>query len=385
MNETEIKEIVKKTDMVARDRFSYEWITYPEKDFLVSHIVEKSQELEITYELADGTTALTEIRNEDIQDILLILESIGHLRKYINKYDFALQPDNLYYDMHKCVKAKRRDCASLGSGDEESFITAYKAIAGYALQIKYSFSDLLQGGLHLIEQEGILGDIIQASTVEDIQYILCGQYEQLKNDRLLHKTLVPTKRLHKLKRMLVVVSLTAIICGGFILYDHVFHKPVREAEIAVSKAYIRSDYAGCIDSMKSIRPEDMPVEMKFMLANAYVQCENLSREQKNNILDKMTLHDTQMKLDYWIEIGRRHTEKAADIAIRLSDDQLLLYAYMQERSIVEENSDMSGNDKTTALKEIDDKLEPLIKKYKDDVNNSESIRGQDEKQENKIK
>ena len=41
----------------------------------------------------------------------------------------------------------------------------------------------------------------------------------------------------------------------------------------------------------------MTAPQKFMLANAYVRSGNLTQEQKDNILAKMTLNDTESKLE----------------------------------------------------------------------------------------
>ena len=71
----------------------------------------------------------------------------------------------------------------------------------------------------------------------------------------------------------------------------------------------------------------------------------------------MTLNDTESKLDYWIYLGRSDTEQAADIALRLSDDQLLLYAYMKEKAITEENTELTGAEKSDKLNEITKKQE----------------------------
>ena len=81
----------------------------------------------------------------------------------------------------------------------------------------------------------------------------------------------------------------------------------------------------------------------------------------------MTLNDTESKLDYWIYLGRSDTEQAADIALRLSDDQLLLYAYMKEKAITEENTELTGAEKSDKLNEITKKMEPLMEKYETEI------------------
>ena len=45
MEDTVIKEVIKKSELAAKDAYEYQWITYPEYGFLQSHIEEKTEEL----------------------------------------------------------------------------------------------------------------------------------------------------------------------------------------------------------------------------------------------------------------------------------------------------------------------------------------------------
>ena len=371
MEDTVIKEVIKKSELVAKDAYEYQWITYPEYGFLQSHIEEKTEELEITYDL-ENRRSFTEIRKEDLPDILLVLDDIGNLKKYLEKYSFSLQPQNLFYDLHGSVKAKSRDVLSASADQEEQFLNAYKAVVGYALQNKYTFEDYLQGGMQLLGKEGVLGQVQSGTSVEDIQKILCEEYERIKKDRREKKVLIPKSKVTTLKVTAAILGVVLLGTVGYIGNDRIVKEPYQRAVIELSDAYVQSDYVTCIDCMRDVKVQKMTAPQKFMLANAYVRSENLTQEQKDNILAKMTLNDTESKLDYWIYLGRSDTEQAADIALRLSDDQLLLYAYMKEKGITEENTELTGAEKSDKLNEITKKMEPLMEKYEtEDSNNYE--------------
>ena len=179
MEDTVIKEVIKKSELAAKDAYEYQWITYPEYGFLQSHIEEKTEELEITYDL-ENRRSFTEIRKEDLPDILLVLDDIGNLKKYIEKYSFSLQPQNLFYDLHGSVKAKSRDVLSASTEQEEQFLNAYKAVIGFALQNKYTFEDYLQGGMQLLGKEGVLGQVQSGTSVEDIQRYFVKNMNELR-------------------------------------------------------------------------------------------------------------------------------------------------------------------------------------------------------------
>ena len=365
MEDTVIKEVIKKSELAAKDAYEYQWITYPEYGFLQSHIEEKTEELEITYDL-ENRRSFTEIRKEDLPDILLVLDDIGNLKKYLEKYSFSLQPQNLFYDLHGSVKAKSRDVLSASADQEEQFLNAYKAVVGYALQNKYTFEDYLQGGMQLLGKEGVLGQVQSGTSVEDIQKILCEEYERIKKDRREKKVLIPKSKVTTLKVTAAILGVVLLGTVGYIGNDRIVKEPYQRAVIELSDAYVQSDYVTCIDCMRDVKVQKMTAPQKFMLANAYVRSENLTQEQKDNILAKMTLNDTESKLDYWIYLGRSDTEQAADIALRLSD------AYMKEKAITEENTELTGAEKSDKLNEITKKMEPLMEKYEtEDSNNYE--------------
>lgn len=68
-------------------------------------------------------------------------------------------------------------------------------------------------------------------------------------------------------------------------------------------------------------------------------------------------------LEYWIRIGRLETKKAEEIALSLSDDKLLIYAYMKEADDLENNTKIDGSKKKQRLDELESQIEKLGDKY----------------------
>ncbi|GFI27491.1 hypothetical protein IMSAGC012_02618 [Lachnospiraceae bacterium] len=54
--------------------------------------------------------------------------------------------------------------------------------------------------------------------------------------------------------------------------------------------------------------------------------------------------------------------EAEDLAMRMADDQLLLYAYMHELRQVEADEDLSGEEKNARKQELMEKIEELAGK-----------------------
>lgn len=127
--------------------------------------------------------------------------------------------------------------------------------------------------------------------------------------------------------------------------------------------YIQLDYVTCIDSMEKISPEDMDISTKYILAVSYAKCESLKKEEMESIISKLSLMSNPKELEYWIYLGRMEYATAQELAQALSDDQLLVYAYMKELDRLESDTSMNGEEKQERIKTLQDKIIQLGEKY----------------------
>ena len=147
------------------------------------------------------------------------------------------------------------------------------------------------------------------------------------------------------------------------MVDFIRTEPYKDAVIAAENSYISADYVSCVDAMQEISVKDMDIYQKYILANSYVRSENLTQQQKENIISNLSLKETPARLEYWIYLGRNDISEAIDIAMQQSDDEMLLYAYMKQKSMIETDSSLSGEEKTQELEKIAQKMQPLMEKY----------------------
>ncbi len=357
-----IQETMKKSELAAKDIYDYKRIVYPESYLVPAEMKEEKEELVFTYQVGNWIP-VSEVRKEDLPEILLVLEAIGGLREGSKKYRFSLRPENIYYDLHGNVKIKQRDIHVRGETLEDNLLNEYKSVIGFALQKKYGYDDFLKGGIQLLGKVGLAGEIKEKESVEEIQECIRNYYIKVKSDRKRNKILLPRKNYTAIKITAISLGVFFLGTAGFLGYHMIALEPYKDAVMQLSDAYVSSDYVACIDAMENVPVKKMNLYQKYMLANAYVHSENLTQEQKNNILETMTWKDSASRLEYWIYLGRKDTDKAEDMALQLSDDQLLLYAYMKEKANIEDDTELSGSEKSQKLDNITKKMEPLIEKY----------------------
>ncbi|MFA9379050.1 MAG: type VII secretion protein EssB/YukC [Lachnotalea sp.] len=368
MEKTIVKEIMKKSIFSAKSQFEYKKLIFPEPYLIKMTLEEEKEELILSYEMEDRKSVLS-IRTEDMLTVLAVLMNIEQLREALKKYCFSMNPDNLYYDINRQVSVKVRDVYPDGRGyEEKDFLDNYKALAGFALQKKYSYDDYKKGGKKLLSKNILLNKIKEAENAQAIKTILCEEYERVEAERIKKKILLNKGTFHGLRIAVIALSILCITTISYAGYQFIKVTPLKNAIIDADNAYIETDYVSCIDAMRGVGVSDMEVHQKFILANSYIRSENLTQEQKTNILETISLSDSAIRLEYWIYLGRGDTDEAVDIAMQQSDDQLLLYAYMKKKASIESDAALSGEEKTQQLKDISSLMEPLMEQYDTEEN-----------------
>lgn len=296
--------------------------------------------------------------------VLAILLSVGELKKEASELKFSLAPENLYYNVTGQAFVKQRDIYKEGTKlREKEFVDSYRALIGYAMQKQYSFEDYLKGGMQLLQKNKMLAPLGEMTTVEEIIDYLDKQRNDLVEKNAKTKKTVEKSKFSGMKitmNISLVLLVLSVICMG---YTFLKVLPYQKAVMEADNAYIENNFVEIIESLEKVKVGDMDKHQKFILANAYIRGENLSQEQKNNLLANMTVRENEKKLDYWIYLGRMETEDAENIAMQQSDDQLLLYAYLKEKNKVEMDPELSGAEKTAALSALEEKIQPLKEKY----------------------
>ena len=164
--------------------------------------------------------------------------------------------------------------------------------------------------------------------------------------------------------MLLFLILAAAV-SAYTFYQHYSVIVPQRAALAAQRAYVESDYVSVIDSLREIEPDAMDIHEKYILAVSYIKgqaVDNFSNEAKDNILSRLNVRGDSAVMDYWIYLGRLETREAEDIALKLSDNQLLLYAYLQERDQVSRDSSLNGSDKAQRVQELDGEIDKLAEK-----------------------
>lgn len=356
---------VQRADMEAKTIYDFKRLEHGTVAMLPMTIKEEKETLLLCFDM-EGMHSITEVQKmEKLQKLELILQ-VAELEKDYMRFEFQLSPENLYYDRLNRVKIKFRDITTgLYEERKEQFLKLYQALIGYIMDGSRPYEDYLSGGKELLKNQKEVVTLLSAETLEEEISLLQTLYENYKKEETILKIKVDKKKYKKMNIYGIVSSVFLVVLFGAVVYGYFWHIPRQDKIVEANDAYLQKDYIRVIDSLKDFEIGQMERAQKYILATAYIQGESVdsfSTKDKEVILSKINYQSNEDIFDYWIHLGRMEVKEAENLALQMSDDQLLLYAYLQELSRIEEDQEMSGEEKSSKKQDLMKKVEELADK-----------------------
>lgn len=358
-----IHEVCKKSGMACRTSFDLGKLAAPIPSFLPVVFEEHLEDIAFTYDVRRMKPA-KELNEESREKQYRFLINFQRLEEVWENYRIPLTMDNLYYDENQIPRIKHRDLYGQGEQpDREEYLFLYKSFIGGILGKRFSVEQIQESGLEILGKEKFFQEYDKAESGGELAELLRTQkslYEQKQK-----KTRIQVSRAGN--RVKTILAMTApvllAVCLGALLYESRYVVPFQESVIVASQAYIGGDYVGCIDSLKDVDMEAMDTSTKYILAVSYARSESLKREEMADIISKLSLYSSERELEYWISLGRMDMGRAEDLAQSMSDDRLLLYAYMKELNQLESDAAIPGEEKQSRINTLEGAIKSLGEKY----------------------
>ena len=357
------RKILKRSQLHAQDYFDYEKLKAAGERFLECEYEAEGEDICFIYEM-DGKKPLEEILKEEKEMKYRLLINFAGLEEAYMRYQIPFGMDELYYDDNYLLYVRERDLYEPGKGgSKEGFLNIYKAFAGGILSRRYSVEKLLESGIEILKGEKGFQKIYECESAQEVKEEIRRRKEELAENTRRSFRMVSKRGFLMWRITAVAAVILTLALGAGAFYFGKLVIPKQEAVIAANKNYIVNDYVGCIDSLASLTPEEMDRNTKYILAASYARSESLKQEEITVIVEKLSPESNEKELDYWIYLGRRELQEAENMAMALSDDKLLVYAYMKEADILEGNTAMDGAEKQERLDTLEQEIEKLGAKY----------------------
>lgn len=356
---------IQRAVLAAKTTYDFRMLERDDFFLIPCRIEEEKETVCMNFDLR-GMKAFGELGEAEEPQKLAALLRIADLEELYQRYEFSLAPENLYYDIAGKVKVRTRDILPACQKDRSrQFLKHYQALIAFILEGLRSYEDYLCGGLEILKGKSKLVQFLEPESVGEEKNVLSEYYNQMieadkKNIRRVGRKKYKVMLAYSICSVFFIILLTAAT-----LYSFVWYIPRQEKLIAADAAYLQKDYKAMIDGLREFRTEELGYTQKVVLASAYVQgqaVDNFSVRDKEMILSRITEKSGEEVLDYWIHLGRLEIREAENLAMKMSDNQLLLYAYMYELDQVEDDGMLTGAEKQKRKQELMQEIETLADK-----------------------
>lgn len=366
IQENILEKRIKKSELMAKDIFAYEYLTKKTAGLLPLQIEEEEEDIVMRFSLED-MRPLAELKSEEAEYCWRFVYNWHTLYQTWQNYDLSFDEENIYFDNNFMPCIAFRDIRmSEENTDEEMFLEEYRYLAAGVLSSKYSYQQIKESGIEIVRKDKRTSFVLEERSLSEFYLYVKQQADEIYEDNKQNKIRLDKKkyRIGTLTALGILAALLAVIV--YTGYQTFVILPRDKAVIKASRAYTIQNYVDCIDCLKRTTPEQMDTYTKYILAVSYAKSEALERAELDNILDKLSIYSNEIELEYWIAIGRSVYDRAENIAQALSDDKLLIYAYMKELNYLEGNVTMDGEEKQNRMAQLSNSITEIGKKYMTD-------------------
>ena len=358
---------LKRSDVASQDLRELLLLDLHHPLFLEQYMVSDEDSVTFSYQLEPYGLSYEEIKSRTISERLRLALNVFKLEEALDlPITFLLHPENLFITKDAQAKIAYRGIPDLmvpQAISPEDFLRQAKCFT-VTLFTDLDFMDLYNGSLELETLPDFLNDLCQANDIASAVSILEKYYAEKYSKEQADLVLVPSRKHRVFKLATIWLSASVVLLAIPLIYLIFVQNPFKEKMLQADTAFIKVDYSGVITELEGVAPSNLPNTQKYELAYSYIQGLEFSDDQKKVILNNVTLKSDELYLTYWIQIGRNRFEEALDIAKRINDSDLIIYALTQEIKQVREDDKLSGKDRESKL----NTLESEYKKYWDNRN-----------------
>lgn len=349
---------IKKADLNASNIYQYDMLKNLKYNFIPYEYEESIDEIKILY-TTEGLGSIKEfVSAKKSVKYSLIIELMDIVNENPEIY-FSLSPDNIFVNSQQRIKVLRRD---IKSEENHNILDEVRSLAGFLLQKKYLYDDYIEGGIRLLSKREDTKFLVECTDYDELYEKVMSLFNKEKNSEKLQNITVNKRNYLMLRTVSIGFILLTIIISIMYFRQYILVVKPSITALHAQRAYLEKDYIKVIDTLESISVGSMEQYEKYILATSYIRSQSVdafSQETKDMLLERLSYNSDEKQLDYWIYLGRSDADSAIDIAQRLSDNQLLLYAYIQKLEILSADTELIGDEKFNQINSIRENIKSL--------------------------
>lgn len=360
VNDQQMKVTLKPNQYKQMDNAFIQTLLQPDNLLLPGQIVQNdSSNLILSYTLPKFAQPLLQAsKNAAYTDRLRLAIMLSSLAPWQNNnINLFMAPENIVVIDGQIKLAYRGFEKLLAPADmnADEFLLRYKALVVTTINPKYKYAALIDGSRAINDQ--FEKSIMEATDINAVTEIIQDRHQRLTMDL----TSVKKKRYIALKWSASILAIATIGLGSGLFYLSGIKEPEQERIINSQAAFMTKDYNKTTDILKDDNPKKLSKSAQYVLANSYINLDNLTNKQKTTLLNNISPQSDTNTLLYWIYSGKGNFKEALSLAKNLGDNQLTLYAYTKLYDVTKADNKMAGSKKQELLSRYQKSINQYVK------------------------
>lgn len=219
---------IQRNDIAAKTSYDFRRLEEKSHLFLPCKIEEEKDAVTMSFDL-QGMKSFEELKEENIYIKLRALIQAAELLEPYRKYDFLLEPGNLYYDFLGRIKVKQRDIIFSSERNRmKCFLKEYQALILYILEGLGAYEDYLYASKELLRAKRKLVMLLEPETVQEEKRILSEYYKELLEEERSITRRVDRKKYTWLVRYSIISVFLLVFLLGVSAYGFMRNVPGQE-------------------------------------------------------------------------------------------------------------------------------------------------------------
>ncbi len=342
-------------------------ITKSSNCFVPLSVEEKEDAYFFSFTVKKELKRFADLKKENRNEKLRALMNISTIYSLLSsRVTFLLHPNNLVFDnnlMPLLIYRGIRNQLQPYEMTEEDVLKQLKCLTIALFSKKYTFDELYNGSLERAKDTKFEQEVNEKDTVVGMLDFLEQSYfeEQRRMENTMQ--LVPKRRFRLFKHMAIWMTVLSVLLVSLLVYTTFIRMPYQERILEAHNEYLANNYSEVIHTLQNENMEKLPYQAKYILANSYINVEQLSDKEKESIMKNISLKSDQYYLLYWIYNGLGDFEKSIDIAKYIDDPTLIIYGLIKKTEQVKNDPELTGTERDEEVSNLRNELEQYTDEY----------------------
>lgn len=348
--------VLRRSIALVRDVAELDLLEHGHDTLMPCRVTCEPDRLTMELDPGDGTLGWADVRRLPRAERLRALMNVAACVELVDRgCTVVLDPVNVVVDRNlrpRLAYRGLRGAMPPRDAGHAHVLRQYQALVLSTTDPSASFTELVGGATTLRRSSPFERAVVAAASVPELAEYLTRLYDETLGDDARRLVRVG-RRSHAVSRHAAIwLGVAAVGAGAVALTSTFVSAPFDARMLEADRRFVATDYDGVIETLRPVPAHRLPLTQRYTLAYSFLRGTNLSDAQRTAIENALSLSSDPDYLTYWVATGRGDLEDALDLAKKLDDIDLVLYALTLLQEQVRSDGSLDGAQRESRLEEL---------------------------------